>query len=374
MNPKMKSTLKGALFLALLGTCGVQIARNATAEPVTRPLAKDEVKAARTAESRVGGEDVKAPLPEFKGRVGGNGVVEPAERETRVAAQVTAVVQKILVAEGAQVKQGDPLVQLSNQVELAALSAAEADLRAERANLERTRRGLRQEDRDAVAAELESARARLELARATQLRTKVLAEQGAMTAEEADKAARQLQAEQAGFNTVEARLRAALAGSRPEDVTVAEARVAGAAARVEQARSNVARLLVKAPHDGEVLALKLREGELYSFQGTEPLLILGDTRTLKVRMDVDERDVGRVALGAEAYVTADAFGATRFAGKVSQLGRRFGRKNIRTDDPLEKNDTKVLEVVITLKDGAGLIPGQRVTSYIAASELAAGAL
>ena len=45
-------------------------------------------------------------------------------------------------------------------------------------------------------------------------------------------------------------------------------------------------------------------------------------------------------------------------------GRRFGRKNIRTDDPVERNDTKVLEVVIDLERADKLIVGQRVRSFI----------
>jgi HlyD family secretion protein len=84
-------------------------------------------------------------------------------------------------------------------------------------------------------------------------------------------------------------------------------------------------------------------------------------------MDVDERDIARVKPGATAYVTADAFGSRHFTGKVVEIGRRFGRKNIRTDDPVEKNDTKILEVVIELDSNELLLTGQRVTSFITAS-------
>ena len=93
---------------------------------------------------------------------------------------------------------------------------------------------------------------------------------------------------------------------------------------------------------------------------------MGDTRTLRVRMDVDEHDIARVTQGAKAWVVADAFGARKFTGSVVDIGRRFGRKNIRTDDPTEKNDTKVLEVVIELDGHELLVPGQRVTSFITA--------
>ena len=42
----------------------------------------------------------------------------------------------------------------------------------------------------------------------------------------------------------------------------------------------------------------------------------------------------------------------------------MGRKNVRTDDPAERNDTKILEVVLALDAAEGLIVGQRVTCYL----------
>ena len=66
-------------------------------------------------------------------------------------------------------------------------------------------------------------------------------------------------------------------------------------------------------------------------------------------------------LGADKH---NAFGSQRFAGKVVEIGRRFGRKNVRTDDPVEKNDTKVLETLIELEGAPALVPGQRVTAFV----------
>jgi HlyD family secretion protein len=277
-------------------------------------------------------------------------------------------VRKVTVQEGEQVTAGQVLVQLDDGVERAALQAAEADLAAERANLTRTLRGLRVEDKDAVSAEAQAARARAALSASVLARTEVLAQSGAVTQDELERARRQAQADEATYKAVEARLRAAEAGSRSEDVAFAKARVLATEARVAQARAALERLSIRAPLAGEVLQVKVREGELYSFQGSEPLLILGDTRRLRVRMDVDERDIARVKQGASAYVTADAFGTRRFTGRVVELGRRFGRKNVRTDDPVEKNDTKILEVVIELDSNALLVPGQRVTSFVATAE------
>jgi HlyD family secretion protein len=56
----------------------------------------------------------------------------------------------------------------------------------------------------------------------------------------------------------------------------------------------------------------------------------------------------------------------KFTGKVSEIGRRMGRKNVRTDDPTERLDTKILEVVIDLDEVGRLVPGLRVSAYIGA--------
>ena len=367
MFERIKSRLGVVVFVLLLGSCGAQIVRNATAAPVTAPVEKDVTKAGREAKSRVGGADAKDPLPESGPKlVGGNGIVEPKDRETKVAAQVTAVVAEVRVQEGQVVKQGDVMVQLENAVEAAQLQAAEAELAAEKANLTRVQRGVRVEDRDAVEAEAQAARQRAELSAGILSRVEQLAKTGAATPDELERARRTAATDQASFKATEARFRAAEAGSRTEEVSFQRARVLAAETKVAQARATLERLSVRAPLDGEILQVKVRKGELATPQG-EPLVVMGDTTKLRVRMDVDERDIARVQVGADAYVVADAFGAERFKGKVVELGRRFGRKNVRTDDPIEKNDTKVLEVAIELETNTRLVPGQRVSSFVTAS-------
>jgi len=51
---------------------------------------------------------------------------------------------------------------------------------------------------------------------------------------------------------------------------------------------------------------------------------------------------------------------------VVEVGERMGRKNVRTDDPVERNDTKILEVVALLDFTRDLVVGQQAMGYIAA--------
>jgi multidrug resistance efflux pump len=130
-------------------------------------------------------------------------------------------------------------------------------------------------------------------------------------------------------------------------------------------------LTIRAPCDGTILQVKYRVGEYYSpaspaGAAVEPLVVLGDLRALRVRVDVDERDIARVKLGAPGYVTLSAFSGRRFPGKVVEIGARMGRKNVRTDDPVERLDVKILEVVVLMDDRGELMPGIRVTGYIEA--------
>jgi multidrug resistance efflux pump len=149
-------------------------------------------------------------------------------------------------------------------------------------------------------------------------------------------------------------------------VLAALARLSSAIARRDQAAAAVAERSVVAPIAGEVLELPYRVGEYVSLMGqtVDPVVVLGDTRTLRARIDVDERDVGRLSVGARAWVVADAWPDRKFEGRVVEIGRRMGRKNVRSDEPAERVDVKILEVVLTLEDSATLIPGQRVTGYI----------
>ena len=135
-------------------------------------------------------------------------------------------------------------------------------------------------------------------------------------------------------------------------------------ARLTQAKSTLDRLKIRSPIAGEVLQIRVLPGEYYSPSTTEPLMVIGDMSVRRVRIDVDERDVGRVKAEAAAYIVADAYPDRRFPGRVVEIGRRMGRKNIRTDDPKERLDTKILEVLLQLEDGSDRVAGQRVVAYV----------
>ena len=55
--------------------------------------------------------------------------------------------------------------------------------------------------------------------------------------------------------------------------------------------------------DGEVLQLNVRLGQYAAFAWKEPMIVLGDSKRLHVRVDIDENDLPYFSKGAEAVAT-----------------------------------------------------------------------
>jgi HlyD family secretion protein len=350
------------LAVGFLAFMAFNVSRLLRADTPTKPRPADVKNAARVVPPPSGEVDERMPPPPAAS-VSGNGIIEPAAPETNVGTIAAGRIASIAVREGDQVEAGAVLFELEAEVETALLAAATAEVDASAAQLARAVRGSREEDVKAAVADAETARARADAATAISDRLGKASAGGAATVDEADRARRQASVEGAAARAAEARRQSVLAGSRREDLQLARAQLAAATARRAEAEAIRARLTIRAPLAGEVLQVKYRKGE-YVQPGGEPLVVMGDTSKLRVRMDVDERDIGKVRVGGAVVVRANAFAGVDFAGNVAELGRRMGRKNVRSDDPAERNDTKILEVIIDLQQTKGLIVGQRVTAYV----------
>lgn len=365
---RLRVSISTLLFWGALLGAGALVAQHVLARRTAAPSARQaELARGRTVVPPGGGSDESKALPEGSW-LPGDGVIEPKDRETRLASNVGGRIARVLVHEGAQVEAGALLIQLDDTLERAAMVAAEAELNVAKAEAYRVGRGVRTEDIEAISAEFEASDARARLSADARARSEVLAQSGAIAEGELEKARRVAEIDRAALAAIEAKKRAAVAGSRLEDVAVAMAKVRSAEARLAQAAAARDQRDVRSPIKGQILQLKVRVGEYYSPLGQDALALIGDTSELRVRLDIDERNVGKLALGMRGFVTLSAFGSRRFDGKVIAVGERMGRKNLRTDDPTERIDTKILEVVMALDDQTGLRPGLRVNAYLKAKD------
>lgn len=102
---------------------------------------------------------------------------------------------------------------------------------------------------------------------------------------------------------------------------VARAALANGRAAADQAEANLAKAAIRSPIDGIVLNRKIERGQTVaaSFQTPELFVIASDLTKLKLTINIDEADIGEVAVGQDATFTVDAYAAETFAAKVVEL-------------------------------------------------------
>jgi len=105
-----------------------------------------------------------------------------------------------------------------------------------------------------------------------------------------------------------------------------------AAAAQEAARIQYESAVIKAPISGTVLVRAIEVGEL-AVLGS-PIVTLADLTRLNLMVYLAEKDVGKVQLGEEVFVSVDSFPGEKFMGKVTFIAEKaeFTPKAIQTKD------------------------------------------
>lgn len=290
------------------------------------------------------------------------GRVEGQSEVINVGAGADGVLTAVLVQEGQQVRAGQVIAlidcrEIESQID-------EARALAERARQNRLRllRGSRPEERRKAADETAVAEAHFKQAQLQHQRVAQLFKMAVVSKEELDKAGRDLAVAEATLGAAENQQALVNAPPLPEELARADSEVGLAEEQARTAKARLDKCTVKAPLGGTVLRIFLKAGESVSTVFPQPIISLADTSQIRVRAEVDERDVGRVYLGQSVIVLADAYPDKKFAGRVSHVGAIMGRKKVRTGDPAEKSDRDVLEVLVDLDDTEGyLVVGLRTS-------------
>jgi ABC exporter DevB family membrane fusion protein len=309
-------------------------------------------------------ENLISRIPQSGGWVAAAGRVEPVSEEMRLGFDIPGKIKEVFVEEGDSVRKGQPLARLVDDDIQARLVQAQDNAAAYKAALDKTVAGARPMERSEAAEALREAESVLDNARRENERRAKLVGSGAVSREEADRATRDFLVALQEANRARERFHLVDDPAREEDVRRAEAEYAQAQAQFEEAKAYADKALVRSPIDGVVLRKHRREGEMVSIYFDTPVVTVGDVSTLRVRADVDEKDVDKVKVGQKAYAVADAYGDKRFWGRVIRIARMLGRKNIHTDDPAERLDTKVLETLIEFEPGTSIPIGMRMDVFI----------
>jgi len=278
-----------------------------------------------------------------------NGKVEPL-RYASVRADLAGSVVELPVKEGQTLAQGAELVRLKVPDLEAQLAAAQSRLEQAKAALDNIERG----GRKAELVEIDGSIARAKLDRDTAQRNydalhRLQAKQAA-TQVEVDTAQSKVRQADLEIDSLE-RKRAALITS--SDKAVAEARMHEAEADVRLAQRRIADAIVRSPIAGTVYNLPVRMG---TYLNVGDLVAgVGVLDRLRVRVYVDEPELGRVSVGFPVKITWDALPGRGWPGEVEQLPTEIHPLGTR----------HVGEVLCTIENPQHvLVPGTNVNAEI----------
>ncbi|MGH9573036.1 MAG: HlyD family efflux transporter periplasmic adaptor subunit [Candidatus Acidiferrales bacterium] len=293
------------------------------------------------------------------------GRVEGRGETISVGAATDGVVKAVLVNEGQQVGKGTLLAEISCDDISAQIELAKAQADSARQARIRLLRGNREEERAAAAQATDAAKAVMLQAQGHLARMDALYQKSEISRDMFDQAKRDFDVAQANFQRAQDEQNLTDARPLPEDVSRADAEVAAAQRSIAVAADKLEKCNVRAPISGIILKVLTKAGESYSTLVPQPLFTIADESVRRVRAEVDERDIGRVKLGQQAIVTADAYPEKKFDGQVVEISQAMQSKSVLSDDPSQKTDRDVLDVVVQLKPSKEELPlGLRVTTQM----------
>jgi HlyD family secretion protein len=278
-----------------------------------------------------------------------NGKVEPIEWQA-VRVEQAALVNKVPVQEGQSVNLGATLAILGGTGLQADLDAAQARVAQARADLATVDAGGKQLELTTIESDLARLHVERDHDRKEYESLRRLADKQAASMLEVDEMKSKVQAADMGIEALEKR-RAALVTQ--SDKTVALARLRDAEAAVELAKSHIAQTVIRAPIAGVVYDLAARPGTYLN--AGDLVADVGRLDRLRVRVYVDEPELGRVQEGQPVTINWDALPGRAWQGRVERKPSNILRLETR----------QVGEVLCTIDNpGRALLPGTNVDAHI----------
>ncbi len=243
----------------------------------------------------------------------------------QVGTQVSGTIKELMVDYNSRVKKGMLIARIDPATFEAKVNQAKGDLNSARAAVLNQRAAVAKAEADIATAKANVAKENVAVRDAKikyDARVRLF-KNGGISQEELDTAQATQDSAQAQLESAQASLRASQAAldvSRAQ-LAAAEATVQQKQAALDQAQVDLDNSQIRAPVDGVVVARNVDVGQTVaaSLQAPTLFLIAQDLTKMQVDTNVDEADVGRVALDQTATFTVDSFPGQTFRGRVVQI-------------------------------------------------------
>ena len=283
-----------------------------------------------------------------------NGKIEPV-RNFEAHAPVTTNVQRVLVKEGDAVKKGQLLVALDDADARAQSARAQTQLKAALSEVNSMERGGNQEEVLNRNAQVVKARADRDTAQRNLDALQRLQQQGSASAGELRAAQNALAQADAQINLLQQKQTGRYS---PPEIARIEAQRREAQATYDAAQDVLAKSNVRAPFDGVVYSLPVRQGAFVA--SGDLLLQLADLRKVQVRAFVDEPDVGKLAIGNPIEITWDAVPGRIWQATVNTIPSTVklrGSRNV--GETISIVDNKDMKLLPNVNVGVTIVNAQR---------------
>jgi RND family efflux transporter MFP subunit len=137
------------------------------------------------------------------------------------------------------------------------------------------------------------------------------------------------------------------------------AAVATAQASLGQAQYNLEQTVIRAPTDGRIARRYANPGAGASTLNVSTMFDLEPATARIVRAEIAEGALAAVAIGQPVQMSPESDPSKVYRGAVLRRAAVFGARKLQSDDPTERTDDRVVEVVVSADDAPFLI-GQRV--------------
>jgi multidrug resistance efflux pump len=338
---------------------GYLLGRSAAPEPLQQPTTNSVTSAASSARS--------AP-PGFT--TGGWVEVSTPEYPIYVTSRVSERLEELHVKEGDTVAPGQIVAKTYDADLRSRLGLAEARMQLAEKTYEKLKAGFRKEDVDAAKARVAETSERVRIAKANYDRSRKLLA-GAISAQELDEQLSRLTEASATHALAEAELAKLAAGSRTEDVAIAQARFREMSTEVELAKRMLSYAEVKAPQsDAPLRVLEVRKhvGDWINVRTSPEILALYDPQEMQVRVDVTQSKIKLVRPSGRATIMTEADRTRQYTGRVLRieplavLAKNTITVRIRIDDPDEYLFPEMVAQVTFAPESDAAPPGAEQSS------------
>jgi len=324
---------------------------------------------------KVSGQPVPAAQPvaepaqtPFRTSIAGAGIIEARSENIAIGTQVPGIVTEIYVKVGSTVKAGDPLFKIDDRSLQADLSIRKTQLSLALARLSRLQAMPRAEDVPPLEAQVKRAQAALADLKTQLSLLESVKDRRAISTDDLNRRRYAVQVGEAQLAEAQAQLALMKAGTWKLDIDVARADAESAEAQVKATETEIARLTVRAPVDGEVLQVKIHLGEFAQTGVLQtPLVLLGDISRFHVRVDVDEHDVWRFRSTAPAVAFVRGNSNMKTPLTFVRVEPYIVPKKSLTGDSTERVDTRVLQILYSFdRKALPVYIGQQMDVFIEA--------